>query len=53
MICRVSSKNKGKQAERKNSVKKQRPNRKKKVQRNRKQHRREWNPVYLQVQATP
>ena len=30
MISRVSSKNKGKQAKRKNSVKKQRPNRKKK-----------------------
>ena len=42
-----------KKAKMKNSVKK-RPNGKKKtVQRNRKQRRRESNPLFLQVQATP
>ena len=56
MISRVSSKCKEKQAKRKNSVKKQRPNRKKTerhAQGNRKQRRRKSNPVYLHVQATP
>ena len=52
MTSRVSSKNKEKKAKRKNSVKK-RPNRKKTAQGNGKQRRRESNPVYLQVQATP
>ena len=56
MISRVSSKCKEKQAKRKNSVKKQRPNRKKTerhAQGNRKQRRRKSNPVYLHVQETP
>ena len=56
MISRVSSKNKGKEAKRKNSVKKQGLNRKKKrkktVLRNRKQRCRESNPVYLHVQLS-
>ena len=51
---RVSNKNKEKNAKRKNSVKKKRPNEKTKtIQRNRKQRRWESNPVYLHVQATP
>ena len=56
MISIVRSKNKEKRAKRKNSVKKQGPNRKKKKtvrQGNRKQRRREPNPVYLHMQATP
>ena len=55
MISRVSSKNKGKEAKRKNSVKKQGLNRKKRkktVLRNRKQRCRESNPVYLHVQLS-
>ena len=54
MTSRVSRENKEKKAKRKNSVKKETKQEKKKtVQRNRKQRRRESNPVYLHVQATP
>ena len=54
MTSRVSSKNKEKKAKRKNSVEKRDQTGKvKTVQRNRKQRRRESNPVYLHVQATP
>ena len=54
MTSRVSSKNKEKQAKGKNGVKKKRDQTEKKtVQRNRKQRRRESNPDYLHVQATP
>ena len=53
MTSRVRSKNKEKKAKRKNSVKKETKQEKKTVQRNRKQRRRESNPVYLHMQATP
>ena len=53
MTSRVSGKNKEKRSKGKIVLKK-RPNRKKNtVQRNRKQRRRESNPVYLHVHATP
>ena len=54
MISRVSSKNKGKQVKRENSVKnkdhlteKKKQQQQQQQQRNRQQHRRESNPVYL------
>ena len=53
MISRVNSKNKGKQAKSKNSVKNKDQTEKKTAQRNTKERRRESNPVYLHVQATP
>ena len=52
MTSRVSITNKEKKAKRKNSVEKKKTENKT-VQRNRKQRRREPNPVYLHVQATP
>ena len=53
MISRVSSKNKKQQAKMINSAKNKDQTEKKTVQRNRKQRRRESNPVYQHVQATP
>ena len=53
MTSRVSSKNKGKKPKGKMVLKKGDQTEKKTVQRNRKQRRRESNPVYLHVQATP
>ena len=51
MISRVSSKNKGKEAKRKNIVKKQGLNRKKK-EKNGTKKQKTASPVYLHVQAT-
>ena len=53
MISGVSSKNDGKQDQRKNRKKKKTKQKKKAVQSNRKQRRRKPNPVDLHVQSIP